>query len=225
VKARVLAAAAGATVLAVALTGCGSKAKAADAKPTAHPPTTSAAPSPQDTPPEATYAPGDTVMSTDDLTAACDEGFGGTTATDPTSPDLSTDSTDSSSSFGDGSADTTSNAEAKILQVRHSGIVLVQCTMSPDAKLVALDARAHQVLWNIDLAQGGDYSDDTDGVLQGDGSRVYLLTVTDHPADGLQAEYFTRTVTALDEQTGAQSWTQPLEPNDKESNNTEGTVE
>ena len=211
---RVLAAAAGATVLAVALTGCGSKAKATAAKPTAshtpktsHTATTSATPTPEETPTEATYAPGDTVMSTDDLTAACDQGFGGTAAT-----------------FGDSSADTTSSAEEDVLQIRQSGVVLVQCTMDSDVKLVAVDARAHAVLWNIDLAQGGDNSDDTNGVLEGGSAHVYLVTVTDHPADGLQAEYFTRTVTALDEQTGTQVWTQPLEPNDKESYNPSGNV-
>ena len=154
-------------------------------------------------------------MSTDDLNAACDQGFGGTAATD---------GTDGSGSFGDSSTDTTSSAEASVLQIRQSGVVLVQCTMDSDVKLVAVDARAHAVLWNIDLAQGGDYSDNTDGVLEGGDAHVYLVTVTDHPADGLQAEYFTRAVTAFDEQTGTQVWTQPLEPNDKESDNPSGSV-
>lgn len=61
--------------------------------------------------------------------------------------------------------------------------------------------------------------------LSGGGSYLYFLHIADHPAQGLKEEYYTRAVTAVEVTTGKDVWTRPLERADRQDNNIEGSID
>lgn len=109
------------------------------------------------------------------------------------------------------------------------GTAILTCSGTTD-QLVGLDVPTGAVLWTHPIADtsadaGNNTSPTTtESLATGPGRHAYLLDITDTPASGLDSEYFTRRLTALDARTGATSWTQPLEPEDKQDSNSQATV-
>lgn len=187
------------------LTGCGGEAKSSskdeEAEPTRTAETESASPTPTEsaTPEEREFAAGEIVLASSDISGLCAEALGW----DP--------------------VDETMSAAHNVLSIRPSGTVLVECVGGPDYRvLAAVRARSGSLLWQRELATSGESL--REDVLAGGDEYVYLASAADHPAVGLKAQFFTRTVTAIDEEAGTDEWTQPLEPNDTESSDTEGQV-
>jgi hypothetical protein len=157
-------------------------------------PPTDTAVAPSGAPTLRQIAPGDAALSSDDLNAACD-------------------------------------GAASIQQLLPGAVALLACTDSDGNSngAAAVDIRTGAVRWTRpDIPGSAGSSDVGDGVsdilLSGGGRYLYVLTVTDHPADGLKEEYWTRTVTAVDVATGKDTWTAPLERHDRTDSNVSGSV-
>ncbi len=137
------------------------------------------------------------------------------------------------------SADTISNVcsadgggnGGNLTELLNHAVAILSCDTTP-ATLLGLDVATGAVLWTHPLRDTSTDPTTTDAagastaetVLPGPGSHVYLLDVTRVPATGLAAAYTTRTITALDEHSGDQSWTQPLEAEDRQDSGNGGTV-
>jgi hypothetical protein len=217
------------------LAGCGGSGKAATVAPPTSPTATSTSSDPatpstsSSSDAASTVATDSMALTSDEINAKCAGQSGTTTPTDSTSP--TDDSTDSSSSDGDGSGDTsdsTTTGSGQATAITSHGIVLVSCSQ-PTNELLAVDLVHGSDLWSHQLqsvdpnAQSGQ--DTVSEYLLGTGDQnAYVLAVTNVAATGLKDAYVTRTVSAINLQTGNTAWTQPLAPNDRQNSTTDGTV-
>ena len=124
----------------------------------------------------------------------------------------------------------TSASSGQVAELLTGGVAILNCTDG----LTAVDVPTGSVLWTRALASSANAATDstdagpttTETLLSnsGGGRNVYLLAMTTVPASGLADGYITRTITALDPHTGTQSWTQPLEPEDKQDTTSDGSA-
>jgi len=104
----------------------------------------------------------------------------------------------------------------------------VTCS-DPINALIAVDLVHGADLWShplqsVDPNAGSDQDTVSDHVLGVGDQNAYVLTVTNVAATGLKDAYVTRTISAVDIQTGTTAWTQPLAPDDRQDGSTDGTV-
>ncbi len=83
------------------------------------------------------------------------------------------------------------------------GILLLRCG---DSSLAAVDAVTGSQLWTKPAV-----TEEAGQVLLPGTEHVFVVTSTMHPAEGLNDEYVTRELAALDPRTGHQAWAVPLE--------------
>lgn len=95
------------------------------------------------------------------------------------------------------------NSGVSRLDLLAGGKALLTC----QGGVLGLDLFSGQVMWER-----------SDGATEGVGevlvlgsAHLFVVQSTDHPASGLDAEYVTREVSAIDLNTGTSSWAQPLE--------------
>lgn len=197
-------------------------------------PSDSTTPSPSDisTTPDTTNVIADSMaLTADDINAKCASLSVAVIPTDSSSPTEGSTETDGDGGGDLGSGlddptDTTGSGQPEA--ITSHGVVVVSCSQPVNA-LIAVDLAHGTDLWNHPLQSvdpnAGSSQDTVGEYLLGVGDQnAYILTVTSVAATGLKDAYVTRTVSAVNIQTGGTAWTQPLAPNDRQDSNTDGRI-